>query len=140
MQQVDKVILVVAQVVRSGARHADFVLPTELEPVSFVSNLCKEPKPVFWGGRPVFNHLRELVDFGGNESHGGREDGIELAEVGKVPGKVERERIEGMRVLCEESERVGRRWIGHSDCCGSRTEREEGSSVTRFLFPLLKVT
>lgn len=71
MQQVDKVILVVAQVVGSGARHADFVLPTELEPVSFVSNLCKEPKPVFWGGRPVFNHLRELVDFGGNERHGG---------------------------------------------------------------------
>ena len=117
MQQVDKVALVVSQVVSCSTRHADLVFPAELEPVCFVPNLCEEPKPVFWGGRPVFNHLCELVDFGGNESHGGREDGIELAEVGKVPGEVERERIEGMRVLGEESERVGRRWISHSCNC-----------------------
>ena len=114
MQQVDKVVLVVSQVVGCSTRHADLVFSTELEPVCFVPNLSQEPKPVFRGGRPVFNHLRELVDFGGNESHGGREDGIELAEVGKVPGEVEGERIEGMCVLCEESERVGRRWISHS--------------------------
>ena len=71
MQQVDKVVLMVAQVVSGSARHADLVFPTELESVSLVSNLCEEPKPVFWGGRPVFYHLCELVDFGGNESHGG---------------------------------------------------------------------
>ena len=124
----------VPQVVGGSARHADLVFSAELESVSFVPNLCEEPEPVFRGGRPVFNHLRELVDFGGNESHGGREDGIELAEVGKVPGKVERERIEGMRVLCEESERVGRRWIGHSDCCGSRTEREGDLRSPGFFF------
>jgi len=117
VQQVDKVALVVSQVVSCSTRHADLVFSAELEPVRFVPNLCEEPKPVFWGGRPVFNHLCELVDFGGNESHGGREDGIELAEVSKVPGEVERERIEGMCVLGEESERVGRRWISHSCNC-----------------------
>jgi hypothetical protein len=116
MQQVDKVVLVVAQVVSGSARHADLVFSAEFEPVGFVANLSEEPKPVFWGGRPVFNHLRELVDFGGNECHGGREDRIELAEVGEVPREVEREGVEGMRVLCKESERVRRRWISHSGC------------------------
>ena len=114
MQQVDEVILMVPQVVSSGARDADLVLPAEFESVGFISNLREEPKPVFWGGCAVFDHLRELVDFGGNERHGGRKDGIELAEVGKVPGEVEGEGIEGMCVLCEESKRVDRRWIGHS--------------------------
>ena len=115
MQQVDKVVLVVSQIVSGSARHADLVFSTELESVSFVSNLCEEPKSVFWGSCPVFNHLRELVDFASNERHGGREDGIKLAEVGKVPGEVQRKRIERMRVLCEESERVGRHWISHCD-------------------------
>ena len=129
MQQVDKVVLVVSQVVSCSTRHADLVFPPELEPVGFVPNLGEEPKPIFWGGCPIFNHLCELVDFGGNESHGRREDGIELAEVGKVPGEVERERIKGMCVLGEESERVGRRWISHScNCVGSR--KRKGSSVT----------
>lgn len=124
MQEVDKVVLVVAQVVSGSTCHTNLVFPAELEPVSFVSNLCEEPKPVFWGGCPVFNHLRELIDFGCNESHRGREDRIELAEVGKVPGEVEGERIEGMRVLCKESKRVGRRWISHSDCAAHGSGRE----------------
>ena len=115
VQQVDKVVLVVPQIVSSGARDPDLVFSAEFESVGFVSNLCKEPKPVFWRGRTtVFNHLRELVDFGGNERHGGREDRIELAEVGEVPGEVEGERVEGMCVFCEESERVDGRWISHA--------------------------
>jgi len=125
-EQVDKVVLVVSQVVSCSTRHADLVFSTELEPIGFVPNLGEEPKPVFWGGRPVFNHLGELVNFGGNESHRGREDGIELAEVGKVPGEVERERIEGMRVLGEESKRVGRRWISHSCNCVAHAGAAEG--------------
>ena len=124
MQQVDKVVLVVPQVVSCSTRYADLVFSAKLEPVGFVSNLCEEPKPVFWGGRPVFNHLCELVDFGSNESHRGREDGIELAEVCKVPGEIEGEGIEGMRVLREESERVGRRWISHGDCVAHGNGRD----------------
>ena len=61
----------VAQVVGGSARNANLVFPAEFESVSFVTNLGEEPKPVFRGGRPVFYHLRELVNFGGDERHGG---------------------------------------------------------------------
>ena len=71
MQQVDEVVLVVAQVVSGSARYANLVFSTEFESVSFIPNLRKKPKPIFRGGRPVFNHLRELVNFGGDEGHGG---------------------------------------------------------------------
>ena len=117
-QQLDEVVPVVSQIVRRRARNANLVFPSVLEPVSFVPNLREEPQSVFRGGRPVFNHLRELVDFRGNERHGGREDGIELAEVGEVSGEVEREGIEGVRVLCEERERVGGCGISHGRDCG----------------------
>ena len=71
MQQVDEVVFVVAQVVGGSACNANLVFSAKFESVSFVPNLCEEPKSVFRGGRSVLNHLRELVDFGGDERHGG---------------------------------------------------------------------
>ena len=87
------------------ARDADFVFAAEFETGCVVCDVCEEGEKT--GGRgAVLDETGEGVHLGGDGGHGGGEDGVELAEVCKVAGEVERERVEGVGVLGEQGQGV----------------------------------
>lgn len=66
-------------------------------------DLAQEPEPLLVRRRAlVFYHLDETDDLGRYRGHGRREHGVELTQVCKDAGKVEREGVEGVCVLREQ--------------------------------------
>ena len=93
------VVYVALEVVRGLAGDTNLVLAAELEAGCLVGDVCEENETVLLGDGGVLDGLCEIPNLDNDGGHGGGEDGIELAEVGKVAGEVEGEGVEGVVVL-----------------------------------------
>ncbi|KAJ3571606.1 hypothetical protein NP233_g3651 [Leucocoprinus birnbaumii] len=91
----------------SGARDPNLIIPSVLEPCRLLCDLMQQVQPLFLCSPPLLDHTCQGVDFRGEVDHGGREDGIELAQVAYAAREVEGEGVEGVGVLEEEGEGVG---------------------------------
>jgi hypothetical protein len=78
---------------------ADLVLAPELEALRLVRDLHEEPYALLLGGRVGLDHVDQTVDLAGQGVDRGGEHGVELAEVGELPGDVGGERVEGLGVF-----------------------------------------
>lgn len=95
------------QHVRGLAGDAYLVLAAEFKSGGFFRDFSEEIEAFVFLETVVLDSMDEFVDLGGDGTHGGRENGVELAKVCIMPRKVEGDGIECVGVFLEKRERVG---------------------------------
>ena len=93
------VVYVALEVVGGLAGDTNLVFAAELEAGYLVGDVSEENETLLVGRGACLDNLGEISDLHDYGGHGGGEDGIEFAEVGKVAREVEGERVESMVVL-----------------------------------------
>lgn len=68
----------------SVTSNSNFVVAAELETIGFLRDLSELPETVLLRSSVVLDGGGELGDLGGESGHGGGQDCIEFAEVGKM--------------------------------------------------------